>query len=415
MTELKPFVKSDVHSTFPVDFERAMNGLRGALTDLLAAGGDDPRQPQELSRSYGLNKNLAWKICKIVNSTNSYEVSTQVPGSAGMRILLAAFEKRGVSRQVIDLVAEAFAGFEEMVRIHVGDRSHLELYVGAVQPEGVHSSQLEAMRRMAYQGNSAIWGVQARVGFVLRAVSPASSDPDRADVTSVGGLLGFRRLRPTASWPLLRQLILSENAEVGHEPVEHIDPDFDPSGAPLVGDFCSDPVPETRKTITGDTATYEICEGPVGITAQADLTFGTIDRNNVPVFAGAAGEESVGEHYCRVDTPVEIVQFDLLVHRDLPFEMPPRLATHSTLCTTPTFPLSQDKSCLLPGTTSVQALGDSLHSYSTPHIPRYGHLVTRTCERIGHPLEEFQGYRVTLTYPPIPSILVMHHPLGEAR
>ena len=410
MKQLTPHSLAQSATTVPADFESCMQRLRGALTDLLAAAGEDPRQPQELARSCGINKNLAWKVCKLINSTDSYGVAQHVPGSAAVRILLSAFDARGVGAEVLEQVDRALRDFEHMVRVHVGDRSNLELYVGSVQEDGIHAAQLEMKRRMAYQGNSAIWGVQARVAFTLKAISPTHGNPERADITTVGGLLGFRRLRPTASWPLLRIMTLSENVEVHHEPPVAIDPNYDGSHAPLVREFCSTPLAETRTIVEGDNTTYEICEGPVGNTAAVDVVYGSIDRDHVPVRADVP--EAKGEHYCRVDTPAEMLQFDLLVHRDLPFDMPPKLVTYSMLEGSLHFPLSENRRCHLPGRTEVQSLGSALHGFATPHISRYGQLVTRTCERIGFPLEQFRGYRVTLSYPPIPSMFVMHHHLG---
>ena len=413
MKQLTSHSPQRAQTDFPVDFERCMHRLRGALTDLLAAAGESPGHPQELARGCGLNKNLAWKVCKIINSTDSYGVAQHIPGSAAMRILLEAFERRGVPMEVRGSVTQAMGEFDTMVRLHVGDRSNLELYLGSIQKDGIHSSQLEMKRRLAYQGNSAIWGVQARVAFGLKAVSPTHGDPERADLTAVGGLLAFRRLRPTASWPLLEVVTLSENVEVCQEDVVPIDPDSHGKGAPLIHEFCSSPLAATREIVEGDTTTYEICEGPVGNTAAADIVYGSIGRNHVPVRADTS--EAVGEHYFKVDTPVEMLQFDLLVHRSLPFDVPPRLVTYSMLNGDLHFPLSKNQRYHLPGRTQVQSLGSSLPGLATPHIPRYGQLVTRTCEAIGYPLEEFQGFRVTLSYPPIPSMFVMHHHLGAPR
>lgn len=57
--------------------------------------------------------------------------------------------------------------------------------------------------------------------------------------------------------------------------------------------------------------------------------------------------------------------------------------------------------------------GPSPPVVATPHLPRYASLVELCCRRLGHPLEAFRGYRMTLTYPPIPSGFVIHHPLGR--
>jgi hypothetical protein len=411
MHPLTPLAPNHDISSFPVDFERAMQGLRGALTELLASLHEDPRAPQELSRRYGINKNLAWKVCKIINSTDAYSSAQHVPGLGGIKILLRSLEKGGAPAEELKAVEAAMSRFDRMIQVHVGDRANLELYVASVQPDGVHSSQLEANRRMAYLGNSAIWGVQARLGFTLRLVAPNEEDHERADLCSIGGLVGFRRLRPTASWPVLQMRTLSENLEIRSDRQVPVDESIQPGEAPLVREFCSTPLPATRSLVEGDLTIHELCEGPVGNTAATDVVFGSIDRALVPVRGDE--EESVGEHYCRIDTPIEMVQFDLLVHKDLPFSLPPELCTYSLLQGKLVFPLSRNTRFHLPGTESVQELGGAPPVMASPHIPRYGRLVELACERLGHRLGDFRGFRMTLAYPPVPTVFVMHHQLGR--
>ena len=50
----------------------AIQAVRGALTELLVTAGADPERPQAVARRFGLNKNLAWKVCKIINSPDLY-------------------------------------------------------------------------------------------------------------------------------------------------------------------------------------------------------------------------------------------------------------------------------------------------------------------------------------------------------
>jgi len=413
MKPLSSSVPQPAAETFPIDFERCMHQLRGSLTELLASKGEDPALPQVLSRRLGINKNLAWKVCKLINSTDAYASVQHVPGPAGLKILLEAFGRHGAPPTVVSAVQLAMVDFDRMTREHVGDRGNLELYVGSVQSEGVHSTQLETKRRNAYQGNSVIWGVQARLAISLRVIAPNAEDPDRADLAAVGGLFGFRRLRSAASWPVLQQETIGQNVDIGKGSYQAVDPEFDGDGPPLIGDFCSRPVVQTRAIVEGSKTTYEICEGPVGKTAAVDVTFGSIERSHVPVRSDDI--DSLGEHYCRCDTPVEMVQFDLLLHRDLPFPLPPKLATVSIVHGAPGFPLSRCDRFRLPGRETVQELGPTHASVASPHLARFPELAAKTCERMGRPLEEFRGYRMTLSYPPIPTIFVMHHPLGPAQ
>jgi hypothetical protein len=397
---------------FAADLQASMHGLRGALTELLASMDDDPSLPQEVSRRYAINKNLSWKVCKIINATDGFESVQNVPGLSGMKIACDAFRKAGAAAARLAAVMEAFEAFNEMVRMHVGDRATLELYVGSRLPEGVHSEQLEDKRRLAYQGNSAIWGVQARLGMALRLIAPNAEDSRLADIANVGGLFGFRRLRSQASWPVLQQQMLGEDLEFEEDRRQPIDPECAPDGPHLVREFCSTPVPETRTIVEGNLTIHELCPGPVGMTAAVDVTVGTVSRGPVPVHGDSP--QSVGEHYCRVDTPVEAAQFDLLVHRDLPFDLPPRFLTYSRLHGDLHFPLSRHSRFHLPGIPDVQDLGSAGGGMQTPHIRDYVRLVTLTCTALGHERDAFRAFRVWLTFPPMPTVLTLVHPLGRA-
>jgi hypothetical protein len=396
--------------SFAGHLQAAMHGLRRALSDLLTSMGDDPHLPQEVSRRYNINKNLSWKISRIINSTDSYDLVPHVPGRGGMKILCQAFDAAGVDSARTEAVQRAFEAYNEMIRLHVGDRATLELYVGSRRPGGIHSEQLEDKRRLAYQGNSAIWGVQVRLGVTLRAIVANDDDPEFVDIADVGGFFGFRRLRPTVSWPVLQQRVLADDFQVEREVRVPIDPAHSGDGPPLMPEFCSQPLPETRTILDHGAAIHELCEGPVGMTAAIDVAFGTVSKHVVPVHGDSS--DSVGEHYCRIDTPVETVQFDLLVHRDLPFELPPRSLTCSRLHGQPTFPLSRSTRFHLPGTSTVQDLGSTREGISTPLLRDYPRLAESTCEALGQDIEAFHAYRIIVKYPPMPTVMVLVHPLA---
>jgi len=50
----------------------------------------------------------------------------------------------------------------------------------------------------------------------------------------------------------------------------------------------------------------------------------------------------------------------------------------------------------------------------TPLVPRYPELVALVTARLGHGLNEFRGFRVTLKYPPMPATVVLRWPLPDA-
>ena len=58
--------------------------MRGDLSELLALVEADPTRPQDMARKFGLNKNMTWKISRIVCETDPYAVIPHIPGKAGM-------------------------------------------------------------------------------------------------------------------------------------------------------------------------------------------------------------------------------------------------------------------------------------------------------------------------------------------
>ena len=50
---------------------------------------------------------------------------------------------------------------------------------------------------------------------------------------------------------------------------------------------------------------------------------------------------------------------------------------------------------------------------ATPHLPTYPKLVETVCARLDWNLSDFRGYRVVMSYPPIPAVLILRYPLPE--
>ncbi len=99
--------------------------MRGALAEMLNSVGADPTRSQDIARRFGLNKNLTWKISKIVQETEPGSIIPHIPGRAGMRIFIDAFKEAGASLPMVETVRNAVDDFEQMVKIHSGNRTPL--------------------------------------------------------------------------------------------------------------------------------------------------------------------------------------------------------------------------------------------------------------------------------------------------
>lgn len=398
-------------SGFDAELDRAFQGIRGALTELLVSVKADASKPQEISRRFRINKNLAWKISKIVTVTDPHAVVTNLPGPAGMRTVLNAFETGGAPAASVDAARDAVTRFDRMVEVHVGDRSTLELVLSSKAPDKVPTEQLHQTRKMAFQGNSSIWGIQARVRLASFFLAPNASDPEMLDTASLGGLLDVRRLRNDASVPLMTRFAYNDDGSVREGPeVEPIDPSRGDDPLMLMPEFCSSPLPEFIP-IAGDGYTrYQLAPGPIGNGGLNTWVYGELVRGFAPIYADA--HNTVGEHAAGVHIPAEWLVCDFQVHESLGFAHTPRAVQFSELASGPA-PGAGSEWSRLPMAESVESIGRGPPVVPTPLVPGLPEMVGRVYERMGWDARSFRGYRLVMRYPALPSTVMIQHDLAE--
>jgi hypothetical protein len=399
----------NVESEFPAtasfreDLRSALQAYRAAVIELMAAVQSDPGKPQEVARRFSLNKNLTWKVSKIAAASDLYAAVGHIPGAAGLAIFLRALEQAGAPAALLEATRKAASEFDRVVKVHTGDRATLEIMVNGLLPSAMQRERDEQNRKLAFTGNSAAWGVRAKVQLMLNVLAPNPGDPDMADLVQVGGLAELRRLRREARWLLFRRERWSDDdPRPAQDQAESLDPDFPADkGLPLLGAFCSRPIPEIR-VIAGDgEEQYELPPGPVGNTAAFTCLYGQIARKVGPTFAKSEGE--LAELGCNFMTPVEHVLFDLLVHRDLDWAMNPRLVMYSRLDGGLMQRASRRTRNLLPVTEPVHDLGWGVDGLATPLLRDYVKLTRYVLDRLSWRAEDLRAYRFTMSFPPIPT------------
>jgi hypothetical protein len=397
-------------SPFIEEAKGVLQQVRISLNALVEAAGADPSQPQEMARRFSLDKTLTWKIARIVGSEDTWSAAAHIPGRAGLKTFIEALERAGAPRERGESVREAMDRFEELVERHSGDRDTFEIMLGGVS-DNLARKQGEAFRKMAYLGNSAIWGVQARMQFSMHLMAPGRKNGDSLDYAVVCGLMDFRRLRQDVPWVVASQMSYTDDGRSRADvPMAPLDPALSPSDTPVLSEFCSRPMPEIRAVPSANNTTrFEFTEGPIGNTANSTATMGwllnsTASRYRTP-------EDRVGESTCMVNTPVETLIHDVYFHRDLNFVYPPKLLVYSRMPGGPTYPYDGPHG-QLPVTEDITDLGTPPDTM-VPGMPRYGQMVAYATERLGHPLREFHGFRFRLRYPPVPSLVLYRFELPE--
>ncbi|MCB9897745.1 MAG: hypothetical protein H6825_07065 [Planctomycetes bacterium] len=396
---------------FADELRVVMAWLRAALLQLHAGSGLPSTRPQEVSRRLGLNKNLTWKVSRIIGASDPFEAVSHVPGTAGMQILLDAFVAGGARPEDVGAVRDAMKSFDALIALHAGDRATLDLLVASHGPRGGRAELLLSARQKAFLGNSSTFGVQARLQFSTAILAPAD-DGRRADYIQFSGLLGLRRLRPDVRWMVTRHFVFHDDGSpLPGSFGEPLDPRGPLDGVPLLRDFCSRPLPKLEIVQDGVERQVELPGGPVGNTAALDVVYGIMARSAVSAYR--TPEDTIAQIGCTLVTPVEALQFDLLVHEDMPWDAPePALFSRLDGSRLVNLASSLDRN-RLELVEDVTDLGPGLAALATPEMPRYTELVALALQRGGWDAARFRGYRITMRVPPIPTSLFYYWDLAE--
>lgn len=388
-----------------VQLSAGIQEFRGALTELLGETQISTLRPLPLARALGVDKNLAWKVSKILSASTPNEVFKHLPGNSGLEIILAAAIKRGGQPSTISRTKKAIRSISQLVEHHLGDRSTLELVLDAMSDSD--TDRLLLSRKLAFRGNSGIWGMQAATRINTAIVAPSRTHPGLIDQATIGGWVDFRRLRPDAEWALFRRIVKSRNSSSSEEP---IDLSQSPDGPMLIPAFCSKTLPPIQvvKEPSG-IVVYELDSSPVGNTGAFTCFFGSIIRNIGSRYA-TAGENSAWFGGV-ISAPVEMMIFDVLVHRELSFISNLTPTLYGNMAINETFPSQRER---LPLKIDRIDLG-SPPIADTPHVRNYNDLITHSIERCNWNMADFRGYRFMLQFPPFPSRLVLSFPLEKSR
>jgi hypothetical protein len=391
---------------------QALQDLRAALIEMYAAIGADPTTPQDVARRFGLNRLLTWKLSRVINAPEPIATLKHLPGQQGLELVIDAFRKEGASEEAAIQVLAAFVQFTEVVKRHAGDREQLELMLesmGLLEREG----QANSFRELAYRGNSAVWGVQARTRGAISFFAPSASAPDTIDSVGIGAYVGLRRLRPGATGYLFRQRSIENATSIDIEPFDATCPESDRKFVPqLLPEFCSPNMPALSFQASPGGREALMPDGPVGNVAAFDFVYGFRSRYSAHRTTGS----DFGRSGIAITIPVEMLVLHIVFHHTLAtsdmFEAilhgsPERFRRGATM------PRDQHDRDRLPMTERPLQLAGTPPALSTPLFPALTRIADRVYKRMGWNPEEFRGVRLQLPYPPVSTYVMMRWPLPE--
>jgi hypothetical protein len=369
------------------------------------------RQPQEVSRRFKVDKTLAWRISRAVREEDAWQALEHLPSRSGINIFVNAMTAAGAPTELVDALWRAQADFERFVESSAGDRGTLDMIVSRPSRPSSHR-KLESFRKGGFACNASLLGVRAKLHLGVRMMVP-SAEAGKVDLGVAAGLLELFRLRTDTQWPVatIRNWggFRDQPLDSGDGPLS-IEPHPGEEPSPIIRSHCSPADLRLQATRDADgTARYMLAGGSVGITGAVNVVYGWMHLGTASTHEQHPGER--GEHAVLLNTPVEALVMDFLVHRSLPFAFDLRADVYSMFPGSPLYPHPGSEHSRLPVPTEVLDLGYSLPDAPSEALPDYAQLVEKLASRMGTRIGDLRCFRYRLSYPPIPAMCVLSHPL----
>ncbi len=357
----------------------------------------------DVGRALGLDKSLAWKVARFIRDEDPSRAARHMPGSGGVDIVIKAAGACGVGDDRIEAMRAADRALREFVEQHAGDRRSFEAMFAA----GGGAGALEQdVRRELFRAASAAWGVRARTQFLTLGLRPSLTVAGAIDFVKVGGFVELERLREDVPWIISR---LTMNDDAGRDAHQVVREALEPSvngGMALLTRHCSHPVPPMRRFAEKGVVYDELAPGSVGRRGATTVVMG---ERYIAVASHVRGPGNEWAVYpLTIRTPVEGMQFDLLLHPDLAHFGPARVAKRGLLEDRPR-PAGGLMTLDTEAAASVRLGADAV----SLRVPRYGELLAEAFERAGWGEHAaYRAFRIDLDYPLVPSEITLLCEIG---
>ncbi len=403
-----------MHQTATPTFEQDIATRVPAIQDLFAAVlenycDDGDAGITTICERLGIHRKLAWQIRNVAYSPDPFRAVRFMPSKTSLATLHTALERLDASEELASGIRKAANGFDQLVEIHAGDRDSLKLLVESAA-NGAEEGTAIKWRQRAFQGNSYIWGAQARTQLAVSILNFSADKKDWFDLLQIRGHLSLKRMRPNVHWLIGQSVIIDDTKHSDAPRREPLDPEAAAlmDGVPVLPEFCSDPLPQLRRRpAEHDLINDELLPAPVGFTGQQTIVTGEIVRNLSPIYATSKDKRALFGVVVR--TPGEVLIYDHFVHRDLFRDVERELCVFSELNS----PIAQDEDDRLPISEKIECLGSGISVARTPEVPGYMKLLRSTFSKTGWNERDFVLYRIRMAFPPMPASVVIRHPFPQ--
>ncbi len=400
-----------VRREFQKDTVEAVTQVRDSFSRIIELKCPGSKAVTSVAEAFGIHRKLAWQVAKVAYAADPFAAARHMPPAKSLDAWLKAARKAGVPETLVQSAHEAGARFEALADLHASSRAEFEMLLESCA-DGSDEAVDAKWRQQAFLGNSYTLGAHCRTLMAFCVLTPSEDTPRHFHAVQVRGLIGFRQTRPGVRWIVNQSVVADAQARatpgLDRRP---LDPEAAAAhaGVPVLPAYCSVPMPALERRRTPDGMVHdEFAAGPVGLSGERTLVTGEIVRNIGPVHATEG--DRVAHFGTAVRTPAEILHFDLFVKAGLFGPVGRELRVFSDLAS----PISFDDMDALETSARVVSLGRGLGLSHTPDIPGYADLTASVCATVGVEPEGYELFRVRMEYPPLPTTVMIRHPLLDA-
>lgn len=398
------------------DFEREIRAVvervQGSIRAIIEATPGITRRPTDLRNTLGINAKVAWQVHRVAHADDPCAEVAHLPRPVAMERFLKAAAKRGAPAASMAAVRQAFATYEDLARHHAGGRVEFESLVSNLARTGTEHIDLQH-RRAACRAQSHFLGIQAETHVACYVVSPGRSDDSMLDMVALRGMVGLQRYRRDVGWVISSMRATKEGGALQpNTGPELLAPESDPSGVGLLRRFCSDPLPQIRQ-VPGRNGAIDVELQPDGLGASSAITciVGHVFRNAMSRYAAVDDRYLKGQ--VRVRTPCKVLVQDMMMHRDLVLDAPPKGMVFSDHRDVDPVSTGRERDLIFSGE-AVTHLGRGVEVLATPEVPRYEEMVRFAIDQLGWRSSDFDVFRHWIEYPIMPASVVVQFELEEA-
>lgn len=394
--------------TFERETIQAIEIARDAFARVIEQRCPGSKAVSAVSSAFGIHRKLAWQVTKVAYTDDPFVAARHMPADRAIVTWVQAAERSGVRGELIDSLRQADERFQSLIARHAEDRAEFDVLIESTR-SGSDPQIEEKRRHQSFEGNRFLWGAQCRVLLALTVLLPSDDRDDHFHGAQVRGLMGYRQTRANVRWLVNQSVVIDDDSQ--HETTLQrvpLDPEaaarFD--GVPVMPEFCSDPVPRLERSPTPDGMLQdEFLSSDVGLQGERTLVTGELLRNVAPTYATPNNKTA---HFgTTVRTPAEMLHFDLFVAKGLFGRVERELRVFSDLASSYSF----READALPVSVPLVRMDSGLSMSHAPDLPGYHDLAASVFDRLNINSAAYELFRVRLPYPPMPTSVMVKHPL----